>query len=62
MFIKNLQFDATKHYVCNNKIAKYLNQEGLSEISYFDNKFIFINNNDLQEALKNMPFYLRLFK
>lgn len=59
MFIRNLTFDADKHYKCNRKIAQYLIDKGFSEIGFEEEMFIFMNTQALKAALKEMPFRLK---
>lgn len=59
MLIKNIQFDANKHYRCSGKTAQYLFDKGFSEIGREDGKVIFTNTPELQEALKKMSFCLK---
>lgn len=59
MFIRNLKFDKTQYYKCNKSIAEYLTQKGFSEIGNDDGMIIFQNTEQLQAALKVMPFHLK---
>lgn len=59
MFIRNLKFDATKHYKCNKAIATFLHEKGFSEIGIEDGMYIFQNTQQLQAALRVMPFHLK---
>ncbi len=47
-------------YRCNALVAKHLVYSGVPVLSYDDNYFYFRNTDRLNEALKNMPLYLKL--
>lgn len=59
MFIRNLQFDNTKHYKCNQKIAEYLINKGFAELGRSNDMVIFKNTQELQSAVKVMPLKLK---
>lgn len=60
MFIRNLKFDKNNYYKCTKVIADYLFSKGFSEIGNDDGMIIFQNTQQLQAALKVMPFHLKI--
>lgn len=59
MFIRNLQFNTVKYYKCNKAIATFLIEKGFSEIGINEGMYVFQNTQQLQAALKVMPFHLK---
>lgn len=68
MFITNFTEVSSKvkqnTYTCGEKLGRYLNEKcGIPVLSVnADDEYIFSDNGKLQDVLKNLPFWMKIFK
>jgi len=61
MYLLNPEDFKGKMYCCKRKIANYIIKKEIPLLSFKNDIYYFAMTQELEEVLKNMPWYLRLF-